>query len=84
MLSTGMLCHVALVKTAVSAERIASIIRVERIGELGTLGVTSNRSTASIVHSSPTLVSLMMEGIRSSETSVPTRATRRNIPDDGI
>jgi hypothetical protein len=37
---------VALVRTDVSEERIASIIRVSRIGELGTtLTVTSNRST---------------------------------------
>jgi hypothetical protein len=41
-----MLCHVALVRTDVSEERIASIIKVTRIGEVGTtLAVTSNRST---------------------------------------
>jgi hypothetical protein len=34
-----------LVRTKVSEERIASIIRVTTIGELGTLAVTSNRST---------------------------------------
>jgi hypothetical protein len=39
-----MLSHVALVRTDVSEERITSVIEVTRIGELGTLAVTSNRS----------------------------------------
>jgi hypothetical protein len=43
MSSSGMLHHVALVRTDVSEERSASIIRVTTIGELGTLAVTSNR-----------------------------------------
>jgi hypothetical protein len=43
LLSSGMLRHVALVKTDISEELSASIIRVTRIGELGTtLAVTSN------------------------------------------
>jgi hypothetical protein len=43
-----MLRRVALVRTDISEERIASIIRVTRIGELGTMfAVTSNRSTLS-------------------------------------
>jgi demethoxyubiquinone hydroxylase (CLK1/Coq7/Cat5 family) len=46
MSSSGMLRRMALVRTDVSEEHIASIIRVKRIGELGTtLAVTSNRST---------------------------------------
>jgi hypothetical protein len=37
--------HVALVRTDVSEELSASFIRVTKIGELGTLAVTSNRRT---------------------------------------
>jgi hypothetical protein len=44
MASSGMLRRVALVRTDVSEELGASIIRVRRIGELGTtLAVSSNR-----------------------------------------
>jgi hypothetical protein len=46
MASSGMLHRVALVRTDVSEEFSASLIRVTRIGELGTtLAVTSNRRT---------------------------------------
>jgi hypothetical protein len=76
-----MLRRVALVRTDVSEERIASIIRVIRISEIGkTLVVTSNQSTLQL----PNFVTLMMDAMRSSDTSVLTRATRRNISEDCI
>jgi hypothetical protein len=38
--------------------------------------------TANAVPNSPIPVSLMMEAIHSPETSVPTRAVRRHIPEE--
>jgi hypothetical protein len=92
MVSSGMLRRVALVRTDVSEKLSSSFIRVTRIGALGTtLALTSNRCKlrqllvkASVVPSSPILVTLMKEALSSSETSVLTRATRRNIPEDTI
>jgi hypothetical protein len=65
MPSSGMICRVALVRTDVSEDPSASIIKVKIIDE-------------------QILVTLKMEALRSSETSVLTIATRRDFPEDGI
>jgi hypothetical protein len=90
MVSSGLLRRVALVRTDVSEEPGAFIIRVTKIGELGTTqAATSNRRTLrrntflrSVRRS--IFITLMKEAPGSSKTSVLTRATRRNNPEDTI
>jgi hypothetical protein len=77
-----MLGRVALVRTDLSEEHSGTIIRVTRISELGT--VCRLLVTANVVRNSPSLVTLMMEAQKFSETSVLTKSTRRNIPEDDI
>jgi hypothetical protein len=68
MAPSGMLRRVALVRTNVSEELSASIIRVTRIDERGTmLAVICNQCK-----------------LRRNTKSVLTRATRCNIPEDAI
>jgi hypothetical protein len=95
MVSSGLLRSVALVRTDVSEEPGASFIRVTKIGALGTTqAATSNQVflrsvrrllvSASVVPTSPILVTLMKEALGFSETSFLKRATGRNIPEDTI
>jgi hypothetical protein len=98
--SSGLLRRVALVRTDVSEEPCASFIRVTKIGELGTTQPTYAAKkyqylvflrsvrrllvAACVVPSSQIFVPLMKEEPGSSETSILTRATRRNNPEDTI
>jgi cytochrome c oxidase subunit IV len=74
MPSSEMLRRVVLVRTDVWEERRASIMKVTRIGELGTTLAVFLRSerrllvTANVVPSLTILVILMMEALSSSET----------------
>jgi hypothetical protein len=62
---------VALVRTNVSEEHIASIIRVRRIGELGkTLAVTSNDFLNTIIVSLYTILRLVLLKYSVSETEL--------------
>jgi hypothetical protein len=79
IMASGMLCSVALVRTDVSEELSASFIRMTRIGVLGT-----TLATDSVDPSTPIIFTLMKEALSSSETSILTRATRCNIPEDAI
>jgi hypothetical protein len=83
MLFSGMLRRVALVRIEVLEEHSASVIRVARIGELGTLAVTISVHRLLVMDNvvpNSLIVILMMEALTSSETSVLTRATWCNIP----
>jgi hypothetical protein len=80
MMASGMLRRVALVRTGISEEPthvakkyLAFLRSVRRL-----------LVAASVVPSSPILVTLMKEALDSSETAVLTRATWRNIPEDII
>jgi hypothetical protein len=84
-----MLCRVDLVRTDVSAERIASIIRMSRIVELRTTvalisSVLRLLVAANVVPNTPIFVALMMEALRYAKTSVLKRDTRCHIPEYGI
>jgi hypothetical protein len=65
MVSSGMLRRVDLVRTDVSEELRASFTRVTRFGELGTTLRSVRRLlvAASVVPSSPILVTLMKEAL---------------------
>jgi hypothetical protein len=79
-----MLRRVALIKTDISEESISSIIMVISIGEIGTtLAVASNGTRYQEMYFVE-FVTMIMQRIRSSESSVLTRATRSDIPEDGI
>jgi hypothetical protein len=68
-----MLRSVALITTDVSEERMTFIIKVLRL-----------LITANFVPISPILVTLMIEALRSSKTSVFTRVTQFNVGEVGI
>jgi hypothetical protein len=80
MVFSGMLRRVALVRNDITEELSPSIFKLIRILR----SVRRLLVKASAVPSSPILVSLLKEALRSSETSVLTIATRHSISEDTI
>jgi hypothetical protein len=78
--------RVDLVWTDISEERIASIFRVEKSAseDPAWAGVSKLQPPDHAGSPLADFYTLKMEAIRSSETSVHTRSTRRHIPEDGI
>jgi hypothetical protein len=76
MVSSVMLRRVALVRTQVSEELSSYLLFLRSVRRL--------LVTASVVPRSPIVVTLMKKALSSSETSILTRATRRNIPEGTI
>jgi hypothetical protein len=88
MVSSGLLRRVALVRTDVSEEPDASFIRVTNVTDVRCeeflRSVRRLLVAACVLPSSPIFVTLIKEAPGSSETSVLTRVTRRNNPEDTI
>jgi hypothetical protein len=83
MVSSGLLRRVALVRTDVSEEPGASFIAAKKY-QVFLRSVRRLLVAACVVPSSPIFVTLIKGAPGSSETSVLTRATRRNNPEDTI